>query len=159
MEYIKLIKLLYLADRESFIETGYPITGAKMVSMDRGPVLSEILNLITWGHREPTPWDEAISVPQGYQVSLLADPGEEELSQYESDLLEQVFARFGSWDRWDLVDYTHELPEWSDPSGSSLPIDARVILQEAGRSDEEIHGIASQVEAVWGMKHLGSLIQ
>ena len=51
-------------------------------------------------------------------------------------------------DRRDPVRYTHGLPEWADPGGSSLDIDVRVILREAGRSDEEIRAIFGQAEAV-----------
>ena len=39
MAYIKLIKLMYLADRRCLIETGFPITGDRMVSMPKGPEL------------------------------------------------------------------------------------------------------------------------
>ena len=33
-----LLKMLYLADRMALVETGYPITGDRMVSMPNGPV-------------------------------------------------------------------------------------------------------------------------
>jgi uncharacterized phage-associated protein len=46
MSYIKLMKLLYLADREALIRWGRPITTDRYVSMDNGPVLSRIYNLI-----------------------------------------------------------------------------------------------------------------
>ena len=46
MPYIKLLKLLYLADREALIETGLPITGDRFVSLKFGPVLSRVLDLI-----------------------------------------------------------------------------------------------------------------
>ena len=45
-----LIKLLYLADREALLETGYPITGDQMVSMPHGPVLSRIYDEAKWEH-------------------------------------------------------------------------------------------------------------
>lgn len=46
MEVLKLIKLLYLADRESVDRYGEPISFDKMVRMVHGPVLSRTLNLI-----------------------------------------------------------------------------------------------------------------
>ena len=46
MKYLKLMKLLYLADRESMKRHGHPISGDRYVSMDHGPVLSNTLNLI-----------------------------------------------------------------------------------------------------------------
>ena len=49
MSYMKLIKLLYLADREALLRWGRPITFDAYVSMDRGPVLSSVLDLINGG--------------------------------------------------------------------------------------------------------------
>ena len=46
INYMKLNKLLYLADRKALFEAGQPITGDRMVSMPKGPVLSDILDLI-----------------------------------------------------------------------------------------------------------------
>jgi len=52
MSYLKLIKLLYIIDREALLRWGRPLTGDRYVSMDHGPVLSQTLNLIT---EEPRP--------------------------------------------------------------------------------------------------------
>jgi len=153
MKYVKLLKLMYLADRQAFVETGYPITGAKMVSMDKGPVLSEVYSQITWGDAAETPWSRLIAADADYRVSLRPDVGELlYLSEYDEDVLGQVFDKFGDLDPWALVRFTHTLPEWKDPDGSSLPIDTRIILEEAGKSSEEIQDIAAQVEAIRAMR-------
>ena len=152
LPYIKLIKLLYLADRQALIATGYPITGAKMVSMDRGPVLSEVYSQITWGDEAETPWSALISPPERYEVSLRRTPEWNSLSPYDLSVLDETFDRFGRLSKWDLVRLTHDLPEWQDPAGSSTTIDARVILREAGKSDEEIADIAAQADAIWAFR-------
>ncbi len=46
MHYMKLIKLLYLLDREALSRWGIPVTTDTYVSMDHGPVVSAIYNLI-----------------------------------------------------------------------------------------------------------------
>lgn len=46
MNYMRLLKVLYLADRESIRESGAPITGDKIAAMERGPVLSGVFDLI-----------------------------------------------------------------------------------------------------------------
>src|SRR5271155_4089348 len=46
MNYMRLLKLLYMADRESLRETGRPITGGPVTAMERGPVLEEVYDLI-----------------------------------------------------------------------------------------------------------------
>lgn len=43
---MRLLKLLYIADRESIREVGRPITGGAVVAMERGPVLEEVYDLI-----------------------------------------------------------------------------------------------------------------
>ena len=149
MPYIKLIKLLYLADRRALIETGYPITGDRLVSMPKGPVLSEILSLITWESRdEDSEWRKHISLPSNYLVMAIGPQDEGKLSDYDRDLLDTVFDDFSKMDKWDLVDYTHRLPEWVDPEGSSRDIDPRVILRDAGYSDDEIAQVEDEVAAV-----------
>lgn len=155
MPYIKLLKMLYLGDRQSLIETGYPITGAQMVSMDHGPVLSEVLDRITWDTGGSV-WSEYISAPSEWHVRLLKASDGLELSDYESDLLDRVHDKYGAWDRWDLVRYTHTLPEWTNPDGSALPIDVRVILRESGSSEREICEIAAQVESVWAFHRMAA---
>lgn len=90
MSYMKLIKLLYLADREALLRFGCPITTDRYVSMDRGPVLSRVLNLIT-EEREPASqslWTTAISEPDHYGVRLNKDIEPEELSDAEIELLD-----------------------------------------------------------------------
>jgi uncharacterized phage-associated protein len=154
MPYIKLLKLLYLADRESFLQSGYPITGARMVSMDKGPLLSEVYDCIAWEEPMIGPWRELVSAPVNYSVTLAGETDFRKLSPYERELLDSVHKQFGHWDRWQLVSYTHGLPEWRDPAGSATPIDVRIILSEAGRSDDEIEATAAQVESIWAMRRL-----
>jgi uncharacterized phage-associated protein len=144
MPYIKLIKLLYLADRRSLVESGYTITGDNMVSMDHGPVLSRVYDSNKPGRADGY-WQRHIGAPHDYEVDLLEPSDGMALSDYEHEVLAEVFEKFGHLDTWALVEYMHALPEWEDPSGSSRPIDARVILREAGKSDVEIEHIAEQV--------------
>jgi uncharacterized phage-associated protein len=44
LEILKLMKLMYLAERGSYEKFGEPMIGDKLVSMDNGPVLSITLN-------------------------------------------------------------------------------------------------------------------
>jgi uncharacterized phage-associated protein len=141
MPYLKLIKLLYLADREALVRTGLPITGDRYVSMDRGPVVSRIYALIY----EPTaerdsPWFEYVTKPKNFAVSAVKNRNDiDELSPYETDLLESVFNGFGKLDPFALADLTHKIcPEWRDPQGSSLPIEPVEIMKAQGATPEEI---------------------
>src|SRR2546422_3039383 len=66
MSYLKLIKMLYFLDREALLWWGRPVTTDRYVSMDNGPVVSRIYDLI---REEPVPgteqiWRLYISAPQ-----------------------------------------------------------------------------------------------
>ncbi|HEY0758496.1 MAG TPA: Panacea domain-containing protein [Acidisarcina sp.] len=128
MHYIKLLKLLYIADRQAFAEWGIPISHDNYVSMDNGPVLSQTYNLVKEGGRF---WSQHISAPfADSEVELLgAPPKGKKLSVAEENLLRRIFDMHGRKNRWDIVDYVHKFPEWRDPHGSSLPIGVGEILQ------------------------------
>lgn len=148
MKYLKLIKLLYLAEREALSRWGRPITTDNYVSMDNGPVLSQILKRIDDGAApgEPTFWTSHI-VPCGdWDVVLTADPAAGQLSKAEDRVLDEIFEQHGHRNRWDIVSYVHTLPEWQDPAGSAIPIAYRDILKALKKSNEEIGAIEAELE-------------
>jgi len=149
MHYLKLLKLLYLADRRALVELGRPISYDLFVSMPHGPVLSRTYDLIA---AEPDPespsyWRRFISGPDAYAVQLLTDAvPSDHLSRAEEEILDRVFREFGHWDRWKLRDYTHSLPEYRDPGGSSLPIGIEEILLAQGMSREDAEAIKDELD-------------
>jgi uncharacterized phage-associated protein len=148
MKYLKLIKLLYLADREALSRWGRPITTDNYVSMDNGPVLSQILKRIDDGAApgEPTFWTSHIIPCGDWDVLLTGDPSDGQLSEAEEELLDFIFEQHGHRNRWDIVNYVHTLPEWKDPAGSAIPIDYRDILKALNKSHDEIAAIENELE-------------
>lgn len=156
LPYMSLIKLLYLADRRALIETGTPITGDRMVSMPYGPVLSHVLDLISHGPRDGSPWFRYVSEPEGYDVALrAADPESDALSRYDLEVLDAVDEQHGHLDRWALVAYCHTLPEWKDPEGSSITIDPEDILRTADVPEDEIRQIAAGAKELEHLARFG----
>ncbi|MFP4053166.1 MAG: Panacea domain-containing protein [Phycisphaerae bacterium] len=137
MSYMRALKLLYIADRESLAETGRTISGDKVIAMKQGPVLSRLLDLIKGKDILAPKWDEYIE-KEGYRITLAADPGNGMLCRYDIDKLEEVCARYREQDEWELVDITHTFPEWkkNHPGESSRPIPLQDILEAVGRSDQ-----------------------
>lgn len=159
MHYIKLIKLLYLVDREALRVLGRHVSGDRHVSMDNGPVLSGTYQLISEQPRSPDSsfWHQHISAPHGdYEISNRADPGDGDLSEAEVEIIESVFKQYGRLNRWKLVDLTHELPEWRDPSGSALPIRITDILHALGVNQDAAQAISGELE---GMKTYSALFK
>ncbi len=146
MNYMKLIKLLYLADRAALLEWGRPITGDTHVSMKHGPVLSNTLNLIK--ERGGSVWNRLISEPTDHEVILNGDAEMGSLSQVQAELLARVFERYGHLDQWELVKLLHKLPEWKDPGKSMFPITPEDILRAENWSEEDIKEALEELDFV-----------
>jgi uncharacterized phage-associated protein len=146
MHYIKLLKLLYLADREALQEWGIPISHDNYVSMDHGPVLSQTYNLIRDGASEF--WSEHISPPFGdWEIELKGPPpARRKLSRAEDALLRRIYEAHGHSNRWRLIDYVHTFPEWHDPKGSSIPIPIDEILEALGEPEASVSAIVSELK-------------
>jgi hypothetical protein len=82
MAYIRLLKLLYIADRELLAETGRSMTGDEAVAMKNGPVLSRIYDLIKGVGPKFQEWGDFIHTNY-YSVELMKDPGRGKLSKSE----------------------------------------------------------------------------
>ena len=150
MHYIKLIKLLYLTDREALLRWGAPVTTDRHVSMDNGPVTSRILNLITDDRPKPI-WERYVSAPLGeYEVRLINDaPPTDRLSRAEEKLMQEIFNKYGHMNRWALIDNVmHKLPEWQNPNGTSIPIQLRDIMQAAGEDEQQIRAVLRELKTV-----------
>jgi len=110
---LRLLKLLYLADRELLISRGRTITGDQAVAMNQGPVLSHTYHLIKGGEQSPEDWGQFIrSVDK--KVILMSDPGRGELSRTEIDTLKQVSEQHRHLTTLGLSALTHEFDEWRD---------------------------------------------
>ena len=140
MSYMKLIKLLYIADKRSLGHCGAPITGDKPVAMEHGPVLSKVLDFLT-ERQDISQWRQFFR-RDGYDAVMLADPGRDDLSDFAVQTLDAVFQEYQDHGKWEIRDLTHDFPEWqkNDPGKSSREIPLRDILEAVGRGDnaEEI---------------------
>lgn len=149
MAYIKLMKLLYLADRESMDRYSAPMSHDSHVSMAQGPVLSVTLNLIT-GQIESPAWRSWVTSEAHFEVSLSRELNDlellDELSDADLEIMNHVWEQFGRMKRWELVDYTHEhLPEWVNPGRSSTPINPRAVFRALGKDEQQAELLAREL--------------
>lgn len=153
MSHLKLIKLLYLADREALNSYGASISGDSFFSLPNGPVLSRTLNLMAGVIESETQgWETWISDRAEHQVSLRQDfdlDALDYLSRADVDILDSIWQQFGAMTRWQLVEYTHNgnCPEWENPNGSSAQITHFEIFSALGKSHEDAAILASDIEA------------
>lgn len=137
MSYIRLLKILYCADRESIRQRGKPITGGTVAAMKHGPVLSELLDLIKGFHLRSPEWSRFIQKDE-FKIRLISDPGLTNLSRFDVETLERIAEEHRSHDDWDMVEYTHTFPEWqkNNPGDSMKWIPYSDILESIGRSTD-----------------------
>src|SRR5580693_8314582 len=78
---IKLVKLIYLADRDHFIHVGTPITGDRQVAMPYGPVPSATLDAINGLVCSAEETVFRYLAVKNNQITLRRSPGQSALSQ------------------------------------------------------------------------------
>lgn len=148
MSYLKLIKLLYFADRVALVKLGRPITFDKYYSLENGPVLSQTCDLIK--NRAPRNtgryWRQFIERTE-YDVRLRKRALSDQLSEAEESILDRVFKKYGHMYRWDIVKLSHKLPEYVDPQTSAIPISYADILKAAGVDRAEAKAIMADLAA------------
>jgi hypothetical protein len=141
MNYYRLLKLLYIADRESLKETGRPIIGGRLVAMKRGPLHSAIYDLINGSDSEIAYWSEFFRTdPHEHELVLCRDPGNDNLCKLEIDLLNRVRDAHDTEDDFEVGERTHEFQEFiknhPDP-GSSKTIPFEDLLAAVRPNDAE----------------------
>lgn len=151
MPHLKLMKLLYIADRESYRRHSSPITGDEMVSMPHGPVLSRTLDLMKGAAPSaPNGWARYVCRVNQYAVTLAdgvtGETSLDLLSQANRRVIDDVWDRYGRMSQWELRDLTHEFPEWEDPRGSSKPIERYTLFRALGMTHVQAEARVEQNE-------------
>jgi hypothetical protein len=151
-----LIKKLYYADRNALIQWGNTITGDAMASLEKGPIVSGIYDLMKGKGKEldQIKWNNVIQRKEPYKIVLRKQPNTGVLSKREIEVLEvsreMIDAIRGSIPRW----LHKHCPEWRDPGHSSSPIDPSVILRSANKSEEEIRRLEKTNEELRFLNYL-----
>ncbi len=155
MDTLKLVKLVYLIDRKALLTFGRPVTFDRFFCMTHGPVVSSTLDCIKHPNEEGTGsyWLKFFAPRKGTSVRLLRTPGSDQLSRAEELLVNEVHEEFGHMKPWELVDYTHTLPEWKDPSPARRgPLRYEDVLRAEGWTEEDIKEatdiLAAEIHAV-----------
>jgi uncharacterized phage-associated protein len=132
---LRLLKLLYIADRERMQECGRPISGDTVATMDHGPVLSRTYNLIKGADVDTPAWEHYIRSVGSRDVMLAEDPGVGKLTRKEIAKLNEVSKRFEDHDDYEIAVYTHGFSEWlknKPDAGSSKRIPLDDLLEATG---------------------------
>lgn len=122
MDKLKLIKLIFFADRAHLVRYGRPIVGGQYYAMDLGPVSSELKDDVD----KATLTNELPFKTQGDYNLVAKGPADEDwLSESDLETLDEVYAKYGRIDSIKLGLMTHELKVWKNnepPQGGCKPI-------------------------------------
>jgi len=138
ISYIRVLKLLYIADRECLQDTGSMITGDKVVAMANGPVLSRVYNLIKGEAVGVEEWSRHFCTDH-YHLKMHQPLDIGELSKFEIEKLRDVAKRHEDDDDWQVVERTHDFEEWQKNrpiDHSSRPISIADMLKALGREKD-----------------------
>ena len=145
MSYLKLLKLLYIAEREYLAEEHEMITGDRVSAMKYGPVLSNIYDLIKKKGDHAEEWAKHLTESPKYYLTVVVDPGSDRLCRAEKDKIVDVFRRYGKMGHFLAVEMTHDFPEWANNFDTnslkkSFPISVEDILsyQDKGEMIDKV---------------------
>jgi hypothetical protein len=153
LNYTKLIKELYLADKEALKTTNKTITGDVYVNMKNGVVLSKTYDLIKDKYKDNAMqilWNSRFTVDDDEHelVALSERIPESELSQFEKDILDEIDHKFHDYSYGDMIKYIHtNCPEWKDPGVTSYPLHFSDVLRSLDVPEDEIDWIVKENEA------------
>ena len=133
MKFIKLLKLIYLADREALDREGHSISTDRWVSMKHGPVPIQTYNLI---HQEDDPdrhpvWNQYIENQADYSIGLKKEMGINHLSEAERAIAEDVWKQYG------------HLPPWVPMVSSSL-----LTISPSGKIPKKIRTVPKRLPSL-----------
>ena len=115
---VRLLKLVYLAEREAMRRSGFPMVMDEIYAMQAGMVLSRTFDLMKgkagtpttgeWAEYIARPSSRGVNVRKGVRWGLLDAMGPDDF-----DIVEEVWARHGSKTKDELVhEVHHKLEEW-----------------------------------------------
>ncbi len=116
--------------------------------MEFGPTLSEILDLLNKGSKDPA-WAAHISGadPETHMVDLLAPAKTDRLTKRELNSLEKAYSQLRGMTFGQLSNYCHDkFTEWHNPGKKTLAIKYEDILAAVGRDGDFVQAIRDQQE-------------
>jgi len=154
INYMKALKLLYLADRLHLRKYGRLITDDRLVGMKNGTLGSQARDIVIKNDRLPYvvykyAEDELGKGKDDYSIKTKTQK-KGILSKTDTKCIDEVFSAFGNLDEFALAEITHKLPEWKRHEYEIQTGEKSVVnldLQDLFRSvdDDQLNSVYSQV--------------
>ena len=151
IEKLKLIKLIYLAERQFLTDHGFPMLFDEFYSLPHGPICSSALNGIDQRIQADI-WAPLIARHGHviYPCKRTAREDMDEVSDAEMTALNQVWSCFGSYTSSRIRNWTHDhCPEYVEVGpGERLPIEYTDLLEAVGFTRAEAEEAAREVQTI-----------
>jgi uncharacterized phage-associated protein len=148
---LKLIKLVYLADRVSFARRGKPVNFDSYFSLPHGPVASSALNGMDHQLGDPA-WEVLAQAENRRDVTIVGEVTDDRLSRADRAILDEVWNQFGGMTASEIRNWTHRhCREYVEVGpAASLPIElpellAQVGIKEAANAAREMRTLQKEV--------------
>jgi uncharacterized phage-associated protein len=128
MDKLKLIRMLYLTERESLEARGRPIFYDEFYSFKDGPICSNALDCLN-GYLDKGIWSSYVRREGSKEVLLVTEHAKEdvemdELSESDLDIVDSVWNKFGWMSTSQIRKWTHlHCSEYTEIDAGRLPID------------------------------------
>ncbi len=136
---LKLIKLVYLSERDFLKEHHRPMLFDELFSLPHGPICSSTLNGID-GAIHGHIWDDFVARNGNQIVAMRAFNRDDldEISEAELDVLKKTWETFGHMSASQLRNYTHKnCPEYTETKDGRIPIAYHELLEAIGVSEAD----------------------
>lgn len=137
IEKLKLIKLVYLAERQHLYSYHHPMLFDEFYSLPHGPVCSSTLNGISGVIHEGL-WDEYIARNGNIVVAVksLGRNDLDEVSDAEMEVVDQIWHEFSDMSASQIRNFTHEnCPEYTETNRARVPISYLDIFEALGEEN------------------------
>lgn len=116
---IHLVKLMYLADKYHIMSYGRTITEDDFYAFPHGPAGSKTIDVLEYDSYVLQEYmgraKELIEMSNEKEFKLIEESqinDFEMISESDIEALDFAITNFGKMDKWDVVNYTHDLKEW-----------------------------------------------
>ncbi|AJX94693.1 Panacea domain-containing protein [Burkholderia pseudomallei] len=162
MSSVKLMRLLYLAERESFVRFGEPLTGDELFADKKGPILRETHRRL---NGDAGGWEGQFRRLGSHSIALETPAPSKEyfarstvLSDADIEVLDAVWEQFGKLDQTHLADYLHtKCLEWTDSRGEASEVTHERLFKALGYSREQIEELLQRLAELDNINEVLSL--
>jgi len=137
----RLLKLLYISDREYLKATGRPIVGGRDVAMNRGPISRNAYELVKGEHPDANQFLRFFR-RDGRLLEKLSDPGRDELSKREIRMLVDISYKHKPLDDDEIGEISHSYAEYEKhfvkDTSTTITLDSKLEALEIVGKRESI---------------------